>query len=112
MSFEIITTEDFNEDFSWYGYEEFVRKVLLRCPNKKQLGLEGKITLFDAEPSKRIYLKNEQNQEFTVRYFIEWQNDKEWKGSYIFFIDVDDGDGTGHGEEISEGVAVTQYKLN
>lgn len=110
MSIQIATTDYFDKYFKWFGYEEFTKKVLLRCPNKKEYGLVGEITLFDAEPSKRIFLKNEFGQEFTIRYFIECQDDKTWKASYIFFIDVKDEDGGGHGEKISEGIAITHYQ--
>ena len=108
-SYEIITTEDFDKEFKNYGYVDFVKKVLRKCVNKKTLGLTGKITLFDAEPSKRIYLKNENNEEFIVRYFIQDEIDKMWNASYTLYKNVDNEDGSSHGEEISHGCSHTNY---
>jgi len=106
---EIATTEEFEKNYKYYGYEEFVKKVLQKCANKKEHGLIGKITLEDAEVSKRIFLTNEQDQEFTVRYFIQSCGEKEWRASYTLYVDVKDEDGSGHGEEISCGYAMSHY---
>jgi hypothetical protein len=106
---EIVTTKEFDEDYKYYGYEEFVRKVLQKCANKKELGLTGKITLIDSEPSKRIYLETDKKEEFTVRYFIQEQNSKEWKASYTLYKNVKDENGGGHGEEVSSGYAISHY---
>ena len=105
---EIITTEDFGKDYGYYGYNEFVKKVLQKCANKKKYGLTGKITLEDAEVSKRILFKNENGQEFTVRYFIQSCGEKEWRASYTLYMDVKDESGS-HGEEISCGYAMSHY---
>lgn len=97
---EIITTKDFDECFKFFGYEELVRKVLHKCADKKEYGLVEKITLFDAEPSKRIFFENESGQEFTVRYFLQDETPKTWSAGYILYVG---------GEQISRGYAVTHY---
>jgi hypothetical protein len=106
---KIKTTKDFDEFYKWYGYEEFTKKVLHKCVNKKEHGLTGIITLIDAEPSKRIYFENEQGQDFTIRYFISWQNEKQWKASYTLYRSVRCEDGSGYGVDISEGNAIASY---
>lgn len=108
----ITTTEEFKENYTYYGYEEFVKKVLQKCANKKELGLVGNIVLFDAEVSKRVYFKNETEQEFTIRYFIQECNEKKWKASYTLYVDVKNEDGSGHGEEISCGYAISHYVVD
>lgn len=105
---EIATTNEFNESFSHFGYIEFVRKVLQKCAFKKEHGLAGKITLIDAEPSRRVFLVNEQGAEFTVRYFIQECNEKGWAASYTLYKQVPD-EGGSHGEEISCGYAISHY---
>jgi hypothetical protein len=108
-SIEIKTIDIFDEYYKWYGYEEFTRKVLQKCANKKEYGLVGIITLIDAEPSKRIYFENEQGEDFTIRYFISWQNEKQWKAGYTLYRSVRCEDGSGYGVDISEGSAVASY---
>jgi len=110
--FEIVTTDIFDQYYKWYGYPEFTRKVLQRCTNKKDYGLVNKITLVDAEPSKRIYLENDNGDDFTIRYNICSQNEKQWRANYTLYKTVWHEDGSGHGEEISEGVAVTSYIID
>lgn len=83
--------------------------MLQKCANKKEYGLFGKITLIDAEPSKRIYFENEQGEDFTIRYFISNQGEKQWRASYTLYKTVWNEDGSGHGESIGEGVAVAHY---
>jgi len=68
--------------------------------------------LVDAEPSKRVYIKNENGDEFTVRYFISEQNEKWWKASYTLYRDVRNEDGSGHGEMIDEGFAGSRYVVS
>lgn len=106
---EINTTDEFDKYYKRYGYKEFAKKVLLRCSNKKDYGLINKISLVDAEPSKRIYITNEQDEGFTIRYFISFCNEKMWRASYTLYKMVKDEDGSGHGEIISEGIAVSHY---
>jgi len=107
---EIIATEEFKENYEGYGYEEFTRKALNKCCNKKELGLVGKITLIDAEPSKRIFFTNEEGTEFTIRYFINDEIDRTWKASYTLYKQIPDEDGS-HGEEISCGNTIIHYIL-
>lgn len=107
---KIKTTDIFDKYYKWYGYEEFTKKVLQKCANKKEYGLVGVITLVDAEPSKRIYFENKQGEDFTIRYFISWQNEKQWKASYTLYKTVWNKEHTsGSGVEISEGNAVASY---
>lgn len=84
---EISMTNEFKETYADYGYEEFVRKALMKCANKKEYGLTGKVTLTDAELSKRIYFQNEQGKEFWLRYFISFSDEKMWRASYTFYTD-------------------------
>jgi hypothetical protein len=107
---EIIATEEFKNNYEGYGYEEFTRKALNKCCNKKELGLVGKITLIDAEPSKRVFFTNEQGIEFTIRYFVHDEINRTWKASYTLYKQVPDEDGS-HGEEISCGHATIHYIL-
>jgi hypothetical protein len=83
---------------------------LNKCTNKKEYGIIGKITLTEAEPSKRIFFTNEQKEEFTLRYFIQDQAEKAWKASYTLYKQVPDETGS-HGEEISCGNTMTHYVL-
>lgn len=110
VKLEIATTEEFDKHYKHYGYEEFVRKALNKCADKKGYGLVDKVTLFDAEPSKRIFFKNEQGEEFTVRYFLQEETYRTWDASYTLYKDVEDETGS-HGEEISCGYAKTHYVL-
>jgi len=112
MNFQIITTKDFDESFNVFGYEELTKKVLLKCCNKKEYGLDGEITLIDAEVGKRVFFKNKNDQNFTIRYFLTEDDDEVWKACYTLFIDIEDSDGSGHGEEISQGVATVHYPNN
>ena len=84
-NYEVVTTNEFNESFKYYGYEEFVRKALHRCSNKKEYGLTGDITIHDAEPSKRVYLRNENGTEFALRYWIREANEKFWECEYTLW---------------------------
>jgi len=65
--------------------------------------------LVDAEPSKRVYIKNENGDEFTVRYFISEQDEGKWKAGYSLYKDVRNEDGSGHGEMIDEGFSGSRY---
>lgn len=105
----ITTTQEFKEDFACFGFEEFVRKVVFKCADKKEHGLVGTITLYEAEPSKRIYFKNEDDEDFIVRYFIQWQNQNEWKASYILFKMILNENDSEQREEISCSTAKARY---
>lgn len=101
---EICMTNEFKEAFASYGYEEFIKKAWMKCANKKEHGLTGKITLIDAEPNKRIYFINEQGKEFWLRYFISFADEKKWKASYTFYTDENNSSVI-----ISEGIAIVHY---
>ena len=107
--FEILVTDEFFKHYDEYGYPEFVEQVLHNFVDRDKYGLTGEIMLIDAEPSKRVYIKNENGDEFTIRYFISEQDENVWKASYTLYMDVDNGDGTGHGEMIDEGFAGARY---
>ena len=85
---EIITTEEFNKSYKYYGYEELLRKVLHKCSDKKDYGLVGKITMTSAEPSKYLNFSNEQGKEYYIKYYIEDQTEKRWNAGYQLFTDV------------------------
>ena len=110
--FEIVSNDIFDEYYSYYGYPEFVGNVIHNFDDRDKYGLIGRIMLVDAEPSKRVYIKNENGDEFTVRYFISAQDENGWKASYTLYRDVDNGDGTGHGEMIDEGFAGARYDVS
>ena len=108
---EIIATEEFKENYKGYGYEEFTRKALNKCCNKKELGLVGEITLIDAELSRRIIFTNEQGDEFTIRYFLQDETKRTWRAGYTLYKQVNDEDGSSHGEDISYGNVIIHYIL-
>ena len=97
------------ENLEFYGYKEFVRKAINKCANKKEYGLTGKITIVEAEPSKRIYFNNELGEDFILRYFQQGETEKSWDVSYTLYKSIDNGDGSGHGEEISCGYTSIHY---
>lgn len=107
---EVIFTEE-SKTYEHYGYEEFVRKAINKCCDKKEHGLVGTITIFDAEVSKRIYLKNENGEEFTIRYFLQDETETKWGASYTLYKTVWNEDGSGHGEAISGGNTTIKYIL-
>lgn len=110
---EIVTTEDFNEDYGCYGYEEFLRKVLHKCANKKEYGLTGKVIMTFAEPGRSFDFTNENNEEFYVRYFIQEQTDNVWRASYTLYKTLPEPKTVGRvtygAEEISCSYAITHY---
>jgi len=109
IGFNIVTTNDFDEYYDGYGYPEFVKQVIHNLDDRDKYGLIGRIMLIDAEPSKRVYIKNENDEDFTVRYNINWQDSKGWEASYTLYKDVRNEDGSGHGEMIDEGFAGARY---
>ena len=98
-----------NGYYGYYGYPEFVNKVIYNFIDRDKYGLTGEIKLIGAEPSKRVFFENENGDEFTVRYFISEQDEIGWKASYTLYKDVRNEDGSGHGEEIDEGFAGSRY---
>ena len=109
IGFNIVTTNDFDEEYNYYGYPEFIGQVLHSFDDRDKYGLIGEIRLIDAEISKRVFIENHNGDMFIARYFISEQNEKWWKASYTLYMDVDNGDGTGHGEMIDEGFAGSRY---
>jgi len=107
--FEIVSNDIFDKYYSYYGYPEFVGNVIHNFFNRDIYGLIGNIMLVDAEPSKKIYIKNGNGDEFVIRYNISVQDENGWKAGYTLYKDVDNGDGTGHGEMIDEGFAGARY---
>ena len=100
IGFNIVTTNDFDEEYNYYGYPEFIGQVLHSFDDRDKYGLIGEIRLIDAEPSKRVFIENENDDEFTVRYFISEQNENGWEASYILYRD---------GKAIDEGFAGARY---
>ena len=107
--FEIVSNDIFDKFYSYYGYPEFVGNVIHNFDDRDKYGLIGSIMLVDAEPSKIVYIKNENGDEFTIRYFISEQNEEKWKAGYSLYRDVKNEDGSGHGEMIDEGFAGSRY---
>ena len=104
-----MSNDIFDEYYSYYGYPEFVGNVIHNLDDRDKYGLIGRIMLVDAESSKRVYIKNKNGDEFTVRYFISEQDENSWKASYTLYKDVRNEDGSGHGEMIDEGFAGAKY---
>jgi len=107
--FYIVTTDEFNDNYEEYGYIEFVRNVIYNFKDRIEYGLIGKITLIDAEISKRVFIENENGDSFVVRYFISEQDKCEWKASYTLYKDIKNEDGSSHGEEIDSGFGESYY---
>ena len=107
--FEILVTEEFFKYYDGYGYPEFVKQVIHNFDNRSEYGLTGEIKLIDAEPSKRVYIENENDDMFIIRYFISEQNEKWWKASYTLYKDIKCEDGSSHGEMIDEGFVGARY---
>ena len=104
-----MSNDIFDKFYSYYGYPEFVGNVIHNFDDRDKYGLIGSIMLVDAEPSKIVYIKNENGDEFTIRYFISEQNEEKWKAGYSLYRDVKNEDGSGHGEMIDEGFAGSRY---
>ncbi len=85
---------------------EFTQKVLLRCKDKRAYGLTGIIKIDDIEPSKRITLVNDSDEEFLIRYHIMWANSVQWKAAYTLYKYADVPTGA---LVISEGTALAKY---
>ena len=107
--FEILVTGEFFKHYDGYGYPEFVGNVIHNFDDRDKYGLIGRIMLVDAEPSKRVYIKNENGDMFIVRYFISKQDEESWEASYTLYKDVKNKDGSSHGEMIDEGFAGAKY---
>ena len=101
-----------DRDYRYYGYSEFLRKVIHNFDIRSEYGLIGEIKLIDAEVSKRIFFENENGDSFTVRYFISEQNEEMWEAGYTLYKDVRNEDGSGHGEEIDSGFAGARYVVS
>ncbi len=102
----LIEGETFEPLFRQLGHMEFTRKVLYRCKDKRMYGLTGTIKITDVEPSKRIYLENEDGEAFTIRYFIDHTCERYWEASYTIYKDCPV---TGSGISISAGWARAKY---
>jgi len=98
-----------DRDYRYFGYLEFLRKVLHNFDNRSEYGLIGEIKLIDAEVSKRIFFENENGDMFIVRYFISEHNEEKWEAGYTLYRDVRNEDGSGHGKEIDSGFASARY---
>lgn len=105
------TTKDFDKEFGWINYKEFVRKALIKTQFKKDYKLYN-VTLIDAEPSKRVYFTNEDNsKEFFIKYDILYQDDKKWKAFFVIYVD-EEINGEIHSVQFGGGEVVTSYKIN
>ena len=101
--FEILVTGEFFKHYDEYGYPEFLGQVLHNFDDRDKYGLVGEIKLVDAEPSKRVYIENENGDGFIVRYNIIDQDEEKWEASYTLYRD---------GKAIDEGFAGAMYVVS
>jgi len=81
--------------------DELVDKVF-----KKTIGLKHDITILDWDLD-RVYLKVD-NYESDIRMWNVWDGQKKntLRIQWTLFQMIDDGDGSGHGEELGYGVSI------
>jgi len=108
---EILVTGEFFKYYDGYGYPEFVKQVIHNLDDRDKYGLVGSITLVDAEPSKRVFIENGNDDMFIIRYFISEQDENGWKASYTLYKNIKCEDGSSHGEIIDEGFASARYDV-
>jgi hypothetical protein len=89
--------------------EELVKKVLSKTSCKKEIGLDKDIIITDCDHT-RLYLKTE-DKEFTIRTWNveDIYNGKKGRVQWTLFVNIDDENGNGHGEELSCGISIITY---
>lgn len=97
------------------NYIQWIEKFVTRVITKSKLSCE-EVTIEDVEDDKRIYL-NIDEEEYAIRTwnFRPVKLDEEKRPcaeivDYTLFKMVDDGDGSGHGEEICNGSLRIEWK--
>ena len=107
--FDYETKEEAEEGIHAYGLKEFTEKALYLVPRSvlKEFNLE-KVFIVGEEYSKRIFLKNEEGQEFVIRYHIDEADEKSWDADFTLFATEKDDDGS-HGVDIAEGFTDAKY---
>ena len=97
------------------NYIQWVEKFVTRVITKSKLSCE-EVTIEDVEDDKRIYLIVD-GEEYAIRAWNFRPVKKDEKDhpcaeivDYTLFKMVDDGDGSGHGEEIYNGSLRIEWK--
>ena len=97
------------------GYIQWIEKFVKEVIKKAKLKCQ-EVVIEDIEWSKRVFLKID-GEEYDIRTwnFHPIQQDSNGKTSaelvrYTIFKTIWDGDGTGHGEEVSEGHLEIDWK--
>ena len=90
---------------------ELLRKVMLKTPNKKENGIFGSIIIEDFDMD-RVYMGINGNEYVLRTWNIIEISKNEFRIDWTLFAMIDDGNGGGHGEELSCGTTKINNKTN